>query len=167
MEEDKESNLPQDAAELISDLFLEVHDGLAKSAQRFGYSKEEAEDLIQDTFAVVVKKYETLLASDNRESWIFGIFKRCMGHLNRDAQYALRLQEQLKRHSSGVHEDHLDLFTQYRGIVSDEDLELLLLHCVHRCSYESLARKYGIEEPACRKRVQRAREKFRQALGED
>lgn len=167
MEGEREIYLPHHAAEIISELYLECHDSLAKYAQRIGYSKEEAEDLVQDTFVVVVKKYETLLASDNRRSWIFGILKRCMGRFNRDTQYALRLFEQLKLQSSGANEDRLDIVTLYRGIVSDEELELLILHFVKKRSYSSLALKYGISEPTCRKRVQRAREKFRQALGED
>ena len=159
--------LPHDAADIISELYLECHDSLAKYAQRIGYTKEEAEDLVQDTFEVVVKKYDVLLASDNRRSWIFGILKRCMGRFNRDTQYALRLFEQLKLQSSGMNEDRLDLGTLYRGIVSDDELELLILHFVKKRSYKSLALKYGISEPTCRKRVQRAREKFRLALGED
>ncbi len=167
MEGERENYLPHHAAEIISELYLECHDSLAKYAQRIGFSKEEAEDLVQDTFEVVVKKYETLLASDNRRSWIFGILKRCMGRFNRDTQYALRLFEQLKLQSSGANEDRLDVVTLYRGIVSDEELELLILHFVKKRSYSSLALKYGISEPTCRKRVQRARERFRQALGED
>ena len=67
-----------------------------------------------------------------------------MGHLNRDAQYASRLQEMLEWQSSGINEDYLDLVTLYRGIVSDEDLELLIQHCANKVSYESLSRKYGI-----------------------
>ena len=167
MKGERYNYLPHDAADIISELYLECHDSLAKYAQRIGYTKEEAEDLVQDTFEVVVKKYDVLLASDNRRSWIFGILKRCMGRLNRDMQYALRLYEQLKLQSTGTNEDRLDLITLYRGIVSDEELELLLLHFVKKWSYPSLALKYGISEPTCRKRVQRAREKFRQALGED
>ena len=90
-----------------------------------------------------------------------------MGRMNRDTQYALRLFEQIKLQSSGVNEDRLDLVTLYRGLVSDEELELLILHFIKKCSYKSLSLKYGISEPACRKRVQRARDKFRQAMGEE
>lgn len=167
MKGERGNYLPLDAADMISELYLECHDSLAKFAQRIGYTKEEAEDLVQDTFEVVVKKYVVLLASDNRRSWIFGILKRCMGRFNRDTQYALRLFEQLKLQSSGMNEDWLDLGTLYRGIVSDDELELLILHFVKKHSYKSLALKYGISEPTCRKRVQRARERFRLALGED
>ena len=167
MADEKDTNLPRNAADLIKELFLEYHDGLEKYAQRIGYSKEEAEDLVQDTFAVVVQKWDKLLESENRRSWIFGILRRCMGHLNRDAQYVSRLQEQLKLYSSGVNEDRLDLVTMYRGIVSDEELELLILHCVEKVSYESLSRKLNKSEPACRKQIQRIREKCRKALGED
>ena len=167
LEGGKDTILPREAADLISALYLEYHDNLAKYAQRIGYTKEDAEDLVQETFAVVVKKYETLLASVNRQSWIFGILRRCMGRMNRDTQYALRLFEQIKQQSSGVNEDRLDLVTLYRGLVSDEELELLILHFVKKCSYKSLSLKYGISEPACRKRVQRARDKFRQAMGEE
>ena len=167
LEGERDANLPRKAADLISELYLECHDSLEKYAQRIGYTKEEAEDLVQDTFAVVVQKWETLLASESRQSWVFGILRRCMGHLNRDAQYAARLQEQLKWSAPVMNEDHLDLITLYRGAVSDEDLELLIQHCANKVSYESLSRKYGISEPTCRKRVQRARDKFRKAMGED
>ncbi len=167
MEGEKDNTLPLNAADLISALYLKYHDNLEKYARRIGYTKEEAEDLVQDTFAVVVQKWDKLLESEKRQSWIYGILRRCMGHLNRDAQYASRLQEMLEWQSSGINEDHLDLVTLYRGIVSDEDLELLIQHCANKISYESLSRKYGISEPACRKRVQRARERFRQAMGEE
>ena len=167
MEGEKDNNLPLNATDLISALYLKYHDNLEKYARRIGYTKEEAEDLVQDTFAVVVQKWETLLESESRQAWIFGILRKCMGHLNRDAQYASRLQEMLEWQLPGVNEDQLDLVTSYRGIVSDEDLELLIQHCANKVSYESLSRKYGISEPACRKRVQRARERFRQTVGKD
>ena len=169
MEGEKGNHLPQDktAADIISEHIRKYHDALETLAQKIGYSKEDAEDLVQDTYAVVVQKSDQFIASTNRESWVFGILRRCMGHLKRDAQYGIRLEEQLRQYSSGVHEDQLDLLMLYRGIVSDEDLELLVLHCVKKVSYEKLAQMYGRSEPALRKRVQRARDKCRQVLGED
>jgi len=167
LEGEKSTNLPQNAVDLISALYLEYHDGLEKYAQRIGFSKEDAEELVQDTFAVVVQKWDIFMASESRLSWIFGILRRCMGRLNRDEQYASRLQEQLKLYSSGVQEDRLDLVTLYRGIVSDDELELLILHYVEKVSYESLSRRLNKSEPACRKQIQRIREKCRKALGED
>ena len=56
-------------ADLISALYLKYHDNLERYARRIGYTKEETEDLVQDTFAVVVQKQDKLLESKSRQAW--------------------------------------------------------------------------------------------------
>lgn len=167
MEGEKREGLPSDLSDVISQAFKRYHDYLVKYAQQKGIGMDAAEDLVQEVFLRVLEKPEKYIECGMKASWLLGILKHLIEHLQRDAQYAEQLQAELALRYSDRSEDPLALRLIYGGIISDKDLELLILYGVEGFTYRDLCARFGIEEPACRKQIQRARERFRRALGED
>lgn len=143
------------------------HDLLVKYALQKGFSADTAEDLVQEVFLRVCKKPEKLRECRRMSVWLLGILKHCIEHLHRDTKYAEQLQSELERVYSEQYEDQLSLRLIYGGIISEKDLEFLVLYGTEGFSYKDLCKRFGMEEPACRKSIQRARKRFRKALGED
>ena len=63
--------------------------------------------------------------------------------------------------------DELDPAIQYRGLVSDEELQLLLRYYLEGRSRKELARELGIDIEACGKRIQRAKAHLKAAMERD
>ena len=167
MEEDKRKELPPELPDAISRAYLRHHDYLVKYAQRRGFSKDAAEDLVQETFLRVCQDPKQLLASRNAHSWLLGVLKHRIAHLKNDLQHAEQLKAELQIHYTEQYEDQLPLRLTYGGIIPEKDLELLIMYGVEGYSYAELCAKFGMEEPACRKQIERARKRFRKADGED
>ena len=167
MEDEKRKKLPAEELDPVSEAFLKYHDYLVNYAQQKGFSMDTAEDLVQEVFLRVWENPEKLMACRKKSSWLLGILKHRIEHLQRDTQYAEQLQSELETLSSDQYEDQLALRLIYGGIISDKDLELLILYGTEGFSYKDLCARFGLEEPACRKQIERARKRFRKALEED
>ena len=152
---------------MVSETFLTYHDYLLNYALNKGFSKDVADDLVQEIFLRVCEKPEMLLTCGKMSSWLLGILKHRIKHLLRDTQYAEQLKTELELHYSDQYEDQLALRLIYGGIISEKDLDLLILYGAEGFEYRDLCARYDLEEPTCRKQIQRARKRFRKALGED
>ena len=98
------------------------------------------------------------------------ILRNVIGHALRRMQYAARIAEQLRTEvltGSEGYRDELDPETLYRGLVSDEDLQLLLRFYLEGRSRKELARELGIDVEACGKRIQRAKAHLKAAMERD
>ena len=122
---------------------------------------------MQEVFLIIVQNPDKFLGSTNRVSWLISTLKHRIEHLKRDAQYASLLQTELEKLYSEHHEDQLALKLVYSGFIDEKDFELLIQYGVEGCSYDELCARFGMEEANCRKHIQRARARFRKALGED
>ncbi len=151
----------------LSETYIECAKDMVEFARHAGFSKDVAEDIVQDAFLLAMQKQDVFLACENRVAWMFEILRNYMGHYFRDAQYLRRLYKELEPLFREKTEDQLTILTLYRGMVDDEDLELLNKSILEGQSYVELAAEFDLKEPALRKRIQRARDRFRKAYGED
>lgn len=167
MEEDKGKGLPPELSDVIAQVYQRYHDYLVSYAQQRGLSKYTAEDMVHETFLRICENPEKLLASRKESSWLLGILKHRIEHLQRDLQYAEQLKEELTIRSSDQYEDQLALRLIYGGIISEKELDMLVMYGAEGFTYDDLCAKYSLEEPTCRKQIERARKRIRKALGED
>ena len=167
MADEKRKQLSKKEQDLIAEAYSEYRNHLMDYVEQFDFSPDVAENLVQDAFLAVVESPEKFLRCENRIGWLTSILRNCMGHLKREIQYMLQLQEKLERQFSESQESEFSLETLYSGSVSKADLELLVLYYVEKRPCEELCAKYGIGESACRKRVQRAKERFCKRMEED
>ena len=165
--QDEERKMQPDIQAALAETYTNCAKYMAVFARHNGFSKDVAEDIVQDAFLQAIQKPEEFLACENRVAWMFEILRNYMGHYFRDAKYLRRLQQDLEPLFSSMTEDQLAVLTLYKGMMDDGDLELLYKAILEGRSYEELAVEFNLKEPALRKRIQRARDRFRKAYGDD
>ena len=158
---------------------------------QFFASRQDAEDAAQEAMVQLWRYCEQIDASRNIDALAVRVAKNCcvsmyrrqqhtadidqqtlknvIGYQLRCMRYAAELQRKLRERipeegksgSGGLPPE-----TLYRGTVSDEDLRLLIWFYLEDWSQKELAEELGISLNACKKRIQRAKERLRSALEE-
>jgi len=155
--------------EYLHGLYMRCSPALRFYLGRLGYRGDAAEDWLQETFLIAIRRIDALLASPEPGAYLLGILRNVIGYHLRSMKYAEGIAEKL-RAGSGEEEgsrDELGPETLYRGLVSDEELRLLLDFYLLGRSQRELAEELGIGLNACKKRIQRAKEHLRSALERD
>lgn len=152
--------------ELVDSLYREYFKKLVEIARRSGCSPDSAEDLVQEVFRIAVEKVAELYASKNRVGWLVLTLRNRIGQNYRAMQYAQRLKAEMERIHTDRYEDQLSPKDTYRGLVSDEELELLIRFYVEGYSIRSIAGQDDVGYEACKKRIQRAKAHFNKAYRE-
>ena len=150
-------------------LYQDHYRALFSYAYHLGFRREMAEDCVQDAFLVALEHIETVRSSPNPRGYLQQTLKNVIGYQLRCMRYAAELQRKLRERipeEGGSGPDGLPPETLYRGAVSDEDLRLLIRFYLEGCSQKELAEELGISLNACKKRIQRAKERLRSALEE-
>ena len=153
--------------EYLHALCLTHYPALRRYVYHLGFRGEGVEDWIQETFLVAIRHIEVLKAHENPGAYLTQILRNVIGHALRRMQYAARIAEQLRAEEltepSG-YGDELDPEILYSGLVSDEELRLLLRFYLEGWSQKDLARELGIDIEACSKRIQRAKAHLKAAM---
>ena len=166
MANEGDKRLPEDVLAAIADAYVKYRVDLIEYAEPWGIGPDIVENLVQDTFLVILQQPEKYMICTNKFAWLSAILRHRIEHFLRDVQHALLLKAQLACQSSLAYEDEMSLRTLYDGVIDSEDLEMLILHDVDGFPYKELSVRYDLREPNCRKRVQRGRERLRKILGE-
>ena len=154
----------------IHRLCLDQSPALRRYAWSLGFRGEAVDDWLQETFLVAIRRIDVLKAQENPGAYLVRILRNVIGHELRRMKYAARLAEELRageRAEAEGYRDEPDPATLYRGLVSDEDLQLLLRFYLEGWSQKDLARELGIDPEACSKRIQRAKARLKAAMERD
>ena len=156
---------PSDAElrQLVDSLYREQFKNLVEKARRSGCSQDYAEDIVQEVFQIAVEKAAELYVSENRIGWLVKTLRNRIGQNFRAMQYAQRLKAEMEKLHSDRYENHLDPKDIYHGMISDEDLDILIHFYVEGRPRQSIADHYGIKYETCKKRLQRAKAHFHSA----
>ena len=146
--------------ELVDSLYREHVKKLVEMAQRSGCSPDYAEDIVQEVFQIAMEKAAELYASKNRVGWLVLTLRNRIGQNYRAMQYAQRLKAEMEKLHKDRFEDQLDPKDTYHGLVSDEELDLLIRFYVEGYSIRSIADKDDVKYETCKKRIQRAKAHF-------
>jgi len=151
---------------LFNNLYDRTAAGMMRYAKASFGDEHLAEDIVQETFLVVLTTLEDVVAKPNPESWAWGIFKNIVKR-TRTERYKIS-----KRLMSidDVNTDALQVIDELSpdislgGVIADEDFTVLKKLYLEGYTYKDLANDYGISESAIGMRVSRAKEKFRNKL---
>ena len=146
--------------ELVDSLYREYYTEMVETAQRCGCSLEYAEDIVQEVFQIACVKFAEMNVSESRVGWLFITLRNRIGNNYRAMRYAQNLREQIKTSYAVTHEDHLKLTVLYSGLVSSEELDLLIRFYIDGVSAKQIAEELGINLEKCKKRIQRAKAHF-------
>ncbi len=129
-----------------------------------------AEEAVQETFAIACRKRAELAGSPAPRGWVKNVLRNVLRNTQRRRAQLRRLV--LASMQSGEEEivgsaddDHLD--AEYSDLLAPEDYRLLKRVVLDRYSVREAAAELGISTEACKKRVQRARDRLREVLREE
>lgn len=147
----------------FNNLYINNHSIMLKYARNFFNNREIAEDVVQNTFLVALENVDKVINSANPGGWLMNTLRNIIGDVYRSQKRLLDIYAQFDENLNAT-DFAADLRIEYKGIVGEEDLDLLFQVYCNGMTYQEAADKLGISISACKKRIQRAKIKFRQAL---
>ena len=125
-----------------------------------------AEEAVQDTFRIACEKADMLFSSENPKGWIIKTLKNVIYNMNKTRANINKIIVDMASVNENLFStsDEENPVLLYSKIISDEDFALLKRISVDRYSMLEAADELGITVDACKKRVQRAKRKFKKFL---
>ena len=152
----------------IEQLYLEMYDMLFAYA-RCSFAEESlAEEAVQETFKIACQKPEQLCQSANPKGWLVNTLKFTIRNMKRNRDNLQQLLSKVEQNDTSLYsEDRLPLELEYGDLSNTEDFKLLVEMAIDGKSHLEMATARGITVSACKKRVQRAKEKLQEKLKQD
>jgi len=152
---------------LIETLYREMYFPLFHYALAVLGEPGLAEEAVQETFAIACMKREALAASRAPRGWLKNVLRNVIRNTQRRRAQLQRLVIASLQYDEGsivgaADDDHLD--AEYSDLLSPGDYRLLKRVVLDRYSMREAAAELGISTEACKKRVQRARDRLRAIL---
>lgn len=151
---------------MIEQLYRAHYPALLKFAAVRLESRELAEEAVQETFRIACTKPEVLSQADNKMGWLMEVLKL-------ELQRIRRQQSQLRNQLIALTPDidpgydmtqQLDTLLHDPKLTKDPDFRMLIQFAVEGRSLLEISRELGISLSACKKRMQRAKQKLRTKL---
>jgi len=166
---------PRSADELFEDAYRTSGTAVLGYALRRSDSREDALDVVAETFAVAWRRRSDLPVDPaEMRPWLFGIARRCLANAARSTSRAGRLGRRLAEafdegtvpDPAAVHEERVDsrLVHEALGRLSAEDRELVTLIAWEGLTPAQAAAALGVPAGTARVRLHRARTRLRAEL---
>ena len=122
-----------------------------------------AEEAVQETFVIACIKQHALENSPNPEGWLMNTLKNVCRNIQKNRNYYLSRILSLNESVLGTTALESDNLweTNVQDFISKEDFMILKKTPLDGYSYKDLAKELGISLEACKKRAQRAKQRFR------
>lgn len=148
---------------LIELLFLEMYEKLLTYARCSLPEASMAEEAVQETFQIACQKPESLQESPNPQGWLVNTLKNTIRNIKHNRANAERILAQYLHipDDRTYSEDELNLGALYEDIANTEEFKMLKEYAIDGRSHLEMATSRGITINACKKRLQRAKEKLR------
>lgn len=146
----------------LEKLFLENYSCMEFYATRFFNNQDLAQDVVQETFLIAQAKIDHLMASASPRGWLFNTLKNVIGNTYKQQKRLTRMVPIQNCEIPTTME--LSVEATYQALVSAEELQILIWVYCDGLPYAQVADRLGISLSACKKRIQRARLRFKTAL---
>lgn len=151
----------------IEELYLKMYNRLFIFADNALKNPALAEEAVQETFRIACMKPESLCNSPNPEGWLVNTMKNVICNIRRERASMDRVLSAYifsKAKELSASEDQLDFSLLYQNIAGMEEYKLLKEMVLDGKSHLEMAKARGISVEACKKRVQRAKEKLKKKI---
>lgn len=159
--------------EILTPLYLEMYNKLLIYANATLRDKSLAEEAVQETFRIACSKKAEFIDHPNKKGWLMVTLKNVISNmiksrarLNKLVVSAMAYDEALIVKNSNNGEVESDIDIMYADLLDEEDFRLLKMVVLNKLSMKEAAEVLGIGIEACKKRVQRAKEKLKKILEE-
>ncbi|OJU82584.1 MAG: hypothetical protein BGO11_16425 [Solirubrobacterales bacterium 70-9] len=165
--------LGQELAQVrFTKLYREHGRAVLEYALRRVEAREDAADVVAETFLVVWRRIGEVPEGDGARLWLYGVARHVLANLHRAerrrTRLGARLAETLRTTIAAHPQPRGEAAAVLRAIadLADDDRELLLLVTWEELSPSEAARVLGISALAARSRLHRARGRLRRLLEE-
>lgn len=147
--------------------FFKEHFGeLQTHAYRFLGEWGRTEDVVMDAFSIACEKFDTFWDSTNQIGWMkLAVQNVCWNYLRRRNRESKLVTEwdSLKENQLPAVEDAPpeEFIDRCRSLLGEKDFRLLYGAVILEIPMDKLAQTHGLSESACRKRVQRIRQRLK------
>ena len=126
-----------------------------------------AEEAVQEAFRIACEKEEKVLASENPRGWIMKALKYTILTIKRERAVLSRIyiHLEIEEKSAEISQDNIDLM--YSDLISEEDFEILKTVVMEKSTVRDTAKKFGITVSACKKRLERIKQRLQYILSEE
>lgn len=149
-------------SEVLTEYFKQYEQDLLRVAYTILRDSFEAEVAVQETFTTALIKYDDFSSSESPVGWLFKTLRYKSLQLYRERMLIKDTISYSEGMSGAGKDDRYSLFSEYRGLISDEHLSLLIDFHSGKYSCEDLAQKYGKSLTNIRVILSRSRAKFRE-----
>lgn len=150
--------------EQLKKLYIDMFDILFSYARSVLDSESLAREAVQETFCIACSKIETVLSSPNPEGWLVNTLKNVIRNMRRSRaklnQLIVTTIYSAENKSTAIHDEE-DVDILYGDMTQNADYILLKKIAIEQYSMIELADELGINIEACKKRVQRARDRLK------
>ena len=124
-----------------------------------------AEEAVQETFLILWVNLETVLERENPRGWLMLTLKNVIRNMKRSQARLAKLLVALRvTFPEGHTMDPVSVDTLYANLQQDPDYVLLKAFALEGKSVKELAQDLGISLAACKKRLQRAKERLQKNI---
>lgn len=151
----------------IEELYFEMFDKMMAYARSNLRNEALAEEAVQETFRIACQKPEQLCQSPNPQGWLVQSLKFTIRNIQKNQASAKRLLEkylETRTESAAFSEDRIELQVLYKNVAQTEEFKLLTEMVIDGRSHLEMAESRGISVNACKKRVQRAKERLQKKI---
>ena len=151
----------------IGELYLEIYDTLMAYARCSLDGESLAEEAVQETFRIACQKPDALCNSPNPQGWLMLTLKNTIRNIRSSRATAKKIMEKYlltQNREIAFWEDTIQLNILYENVADTEEFKLLSELAIEGRSHEEMAKARGITINACKKRVQRAKEKLQRKI---
>lgn len=160
--------LSSEQIEAIEQLYREQYEQMSYYAYQMFGRRDLAEEAVQDTFRIACAKADDLLASENPPGWLMNTLKNVIRSRKKAfARFAKIFTAQpLDPGIVQTEETAQELRLMIQEALNVEEYLLFRIVIAEEKPLLVAAKQLGISLPACKKRMQRLREKLRRILAE-
>lgn len=149
-----------DRDSLFEEIYQRNKNNLLRSAYRIARNKEDAEDIVEETFLIFLQKWESGII-ESPDKYLFGILSRVsLNYINRQKhRNCIPLQYVEEVIAAPPAEEKLEDILP--SDVAGMDRDILILRLEQNLSYAQIAKMLGISEISCRSRFFRAKTRLK------
>jgi RNA polymerase sigma-70 factor (ECF subfamily) len=153
-----------DQARVLDEIYREIGPELLAFFRRRHGSAETAEDLLQETFAAVLKCPERLLGADAPRAYLFGIARHLSAEAHRRSRPAEELPAEPISDEAAPADPRLEIMREGIARLHPASRQVLELRLQRELSYEEIAAMLGVPVGTVRSRLHHAVRQLRENL---
>lgn len=148
--------------QLINTLYTKYARKIRDWAYRHTGNINIAEDIMQETFLILLIKIDEVIEHEDPRKWLFRTAKNVLLHAYRDMkQRTAKFEELNETTTASGYEHDMGLLEVFPSSFRPQDKQIMMMYYVTERSIKEIADTFGISNSACKMRLLRLREELR------